>query len=151
MTAARFSPDRRRATCDAIRVVEPDGFVEPDWADWNAAEFIPLEEVDADLAVELAGVLVDRFLSSGGLSSARREDALAQVRFRIGMTPAGVIILGADLPLGEGYQERGWDGSREDARAIAVDMGLTGGENVTAERAYVGDTGWEPSFDEPPA
>jgi hypothetical protein len=80
-----------------------------EWADWNAAAFTPLEQVDAQLAEELAGVLIDEFLRHGGLSAHRKDEALAGLRLRRGLTPRGTLILGADLPLGAGHPESvGW-------------------------------------------
>ena len=114
------------------------------WADWSAATFTPLEQVDAQLARTLAGVLVDQFLEHGGLSTHRRDEAVASLRLRRGVTPGGRLILGADLPLGAGHPEFEWDGSPAGAAEIARSMGGTAGENISSERDIVGPTGWEP-------
>jgi hypothetical protein len=117
------------------------------WADWSAAAFTPLEEVDAQLADELAGVLIDEFLRHGGLSAHRKDEAGAALRLRRGVTPRGTLILGADLPLGAGHSEYEWDGSRAEALQIARDIGQTAGINISHERDIFGPTGWEPEDD----
>jgi len=116
--------------------------------DWNTARFEPLEDLDPSLADELTALLVDEFLSAGGLSARRREQALREVALRRGVTGAGVLILAAELPLGSGQPEYEWDGTLAEARTIARSMGEVAGRTIAAERVRgCGDTGWEPRFD----
>ncbi len=117
------------------------------WADWSGAAFTPLEEVDAQLAEELAVVLIDEFLRHGGLSADHKDEAKGALRLRRGVTPRGTLILGADLPLGAGHSEHEWDGSHAEALLIARDIGQTAGINVSHERDIFGPTGWEPEDD----
>jgi hypothetical protein len=117
------------------------------WADWSAAAFSPLEQVDAQLAEDLAGVLIDEFLRYGGLAAQWKDQALASLQLRRGVTPRGTLILGADLPLGVGQTEHEWDGSYAQALQIAVDIGQTAGIHVSHERNLFGPTGWEPEDD----
>lgn len=141
-------PGDQIAVWAATRIGECPAGAEEAWADWGAATFSPLEQDDAQLAVELAGLLVDEFLKHGGLSARRKDEALASLGLRRGVTPGGTLILGADLPLGEGHPEYGWDGSRSEALEIVVAMGQTAGQNISAERTIVGPTGWEPEYDD---
>jgi hypothetical protein len=125
------------------------GEEEAEWADWNAAAFTPLEQVDGRLADELAGVLIDEFLRHGGLSARRKDEAKAALRLRRGLTPRGTQILGADLPLGAGHPEVEWDGSHAGALQIAREIGETAGRNISDDRDFAGPTGWEPEYDPP--
>jgi hypothetical protein len=117
------------------------------WADWSTAVFTPLEEVDAQLAEELAGVLIDELLRHGGLSAHRKDEASASLRLHRGVTQRGSLIIGADLPLGVGHSEYEWDGSRAEALQVASDIGKTAGINIRHERDLFGPTGWEPEYD----
>jgi len=117
------------------------------WADWSTAAFTPLEEVDAQLAEELAGVLIDELLRHGGLSAHRKDEASASLRLHRGVTQRGSLIIGADLPLGVGHSEYEWDGSRAEALQVASDIGKTAGINIRHERDLFGPTGWEPEYD----
>jgi hypothetical protein len=82
-------------------------------------------------------------------SLAQWRSRLQQVSVEAGQTPKGVRILRATLPLGEGSPEYGWDGTAAGAEEIIDSMADVAGENVAAERAMVGPTGWEPQFDDP--
>src|SRR5262249_1047387 len=104
---------------------------------------------DPQLAESLAGVLVDEFLRHGGLSARHRDEALASLRLRRGITPNGTLILAADLPLGEGRPQHEWDGAHAHALGVAAAMGEPARLNISTERTLVGPTGWEPDDDNP--
>ncbi|MGE3619952.1 MAG: hypothetical protein AB7L84_05760 [Acidimicrobiia bacterium] len=127
---------------------DPPSEEERAWqADWDAATFAPLEETDPALAREVAEVLVDELLRTGGLSVRRRDEALAALRSRRGLTPRGTTLLVFDLPLGVACSTREWDGSRASALDSARSVGQWAGEEISADRPAYGPSGWEPEFD----
>src|SRR5581483_3848614 len=95
------------------------------------------------LAAELGGFLVDAFLAEGGLDPVHRDEALAQVRLEVGMTPRGVRILRTVCPLATSNMETEWDGTADDARDIASAAGATAGATLVFERTDGILTGWE--------
>jgi hypothetical protein len=112
-----------------------------DWADWNRAQFTPLD--DTVVADDLRARLVDGFLRQAGLSSRHRNQALAQTAIEQGRTPMGTRILRVTLPLGEGRPEYGWDGSQKGAEDIIDTMAEVAARTVRAEREDGIPTGWE--------
>jgi hypothetical protein len=133
---------------DALRELRPrrpDEMSEEELerVDWESARFHPLAEDDPALAMELAGLLVDAFLTEGGLDPAHRDEALGQVRIEVGITPSGVQILRTVAPLAVSESETEWDGSADDARGIASSAGETAGSTLLFERTDGVLTGWE--------
>jgi hypothetical protein len=102
---------------------------------------------DPQLASELAGRLVDRFLRVGGLSPGRRDEALGELTIEHGLTPRGVHIIRVVLPIGCGHPEYEWDGTAEGARSIVDSMADVANDDVAADRSMWGPTGWEPEYD----
>jgi hypothetical protein len=129
----------------ALRPRRPDEMSEQELerVDWESASFYALTDDDPALAAELAGLLVDAFLVEGGLDPAYRDEALAQVRVEVGMTPKGVRILRAVCPLATSNMETEWDGTADDAREIASTAGATAGSTLVFERTDGVLTGWE--------
>ena len=133
---------------DALRELRPrrpDEMSEDELeqVDWESANFHPLADDDPALAVELTGLLVDGFLAEGGLDPVHRDEALAQVRLGVGMTPRGVQILRTVCPLATSNSETEWDGTADDAREIASTAGATAGSTLVSERTDGVLTGWE--------
>jgi hypothetical protein len=118
-----------------------------DWRDWNAARFTALDVVTPELSAELKAVFATTFLRVSQLSASRLEEAVSATVFDEGVTPKGVRILRAHLPLGIGHPEYEWDGSLDHAVEIATSMAEVAGKDVLDDRAMVGPTGWEPEFD----
>lgn len=114
--------------------------------DWESASFHDLADDDPALAAELVGPLVHAFLTEGGLDPAHRDEAMAQVRLEVGMTPRGVRILRTVCPLATSNMETERDGTADDARDIASTAGATAGSTLVFERSDGVLTGWE--FDE---
>lgn len=133
---------------DALRELRPrrpDEMSEEELeqVDWESASFSPLAEEGPALAAELGGFLVDAFLAEGGLDPVHRDEALAQVRLEVGMTPRGVRILRTVCPLATSNMETEWDGTADDARDIASAAGATAGATLVFERTDGILTGWE--------
>jgi hypothetical protein len=128
-----------------LRPRRPDEMSEEELeqVDWESASFHPLTDDDPALAAELAGLLVETFLSEGGLDPAHRDEALAQVRLEVGTTPRGLRILRTVCPLATSNMETEWDGTADDAREIASTAGATAGSTLVFERTDGLLTGWE--------
>jgi hypothetical protein len=74
-----------------VRIISRDEMSDDELEDldWAAATWTPLAQMDAALADEIAGLLVDEFLTAGGLDRGWRGEALAQLRLDLGETPTG--------------------------------------------------------------
>jgi len=129
-----------------VRVVPTEEMTDDELEDldWEAASWLPLAEADPALAVELADLVVDAFLQSGGLDRRWRDEALAQLRIDLGHTPKGVRILRFVLPIAAGESLHEWDGDPNGARDTADGVGETAGRTITVERAAGSPCGWEP-------
>ena len=112
--------------------------------DWEAATWTPLAQTHADVANEIAGLLVDEFLRVGGLDRAWRDEALAQLQLDVGRTPNGVQLLRLILPIAAGESRYEWDGDATAARRIAIGAAEAAGRTITVERQRGAPCGWEP-------
>lgn len=134
-----------------VRVIGPEEMTddELDDLDWESATWSPLADVDPALADELAGLAVATFFAIGGLDHRWRAEAFEQLQLDAGLTPRGVRILRFALPLGAGETLHEWDGTAATARAIARDVGDSGGRTIIIDRAAGSPCGWEPNDELP--
>jgi hypothetical protein len=108
----------------------------------------PLADTEPVLAEQLVERLVARFFALTRLSREHWSEAIEQTRIRVltnaDGSPSGLEIA---LPLGSGNPGYEWDGTMEQAMAIADDAAEVGAKDVAWDQEHVGPTGWEP---EPP-
>lgn len=123
---------------------------DPEWADFNAATFRPLGDQRPDLAANLADRFVRRFLRDAGLSANRYDEAREMLCIEEGTTPLGHSLLQVSFRFTGSITTMEWDGTDEDAGDVVVHtLAQTLAEDVDADRAMFGPTGWESEADDP--
>jgi hypothetical protein len=128
----------------------PEAWYEENWPEYLDAEFVPLAEVEPELARKLASRLVDRVMLGADLDPRHRDEALAQVGIEAGVLPSGKrCVLLVTLPLGSGRPGYEWDGSAETAETLIDNAAERGIEDVVADREMGYPTGWEVGSEEP--
>ena len=122
---------------------------DPESVDFNAATFRPLGDRHPELAANLAERFVRRFLREAGLSANRYDEAREMLSIDEGTTPLGHSLLRLSFAFTGSTTTTEWDGTDEDAEALVVHTAQTLAEDVDADRAMFGPSGWESEADDP--